>query len=46
MRALGTTTAGARLLAGLFDHVLVDEYQDVNSLQADFVGQLRPGGSG
>ena len=46
VRALGTTAAGGRLLAGLFDHVLVDEYQDVNLLQADFVGQLRPEGRG
>ncbi len=27
----------ARLLRGLFDHVLVDEYQDTNPLQADIV---------
>ena len=46
VRALGTTAAGAHLLAGLFDHVLVDEYQDVNALQADVVAQLRPGGRG
>jgi DNA helicase-2/ATP-dependent DNA helicase PcrA len=29
-----------------FDHVLVDEYQDTNALQADIVSLLRPGGSG
>jgi ATP-dependent DNA helicase UvrD/PcrA len=29
-----------------FDHVLVDEYQDVNRLQADIVLALKPGGSG
>jgi DNA helicase-2/ATP-dependent DNA helicase PcrA len=32
--------AGARL-AGMFDHVLVDEYQDVNTLQVDVVRALR-----
>jgi DNA helicase II / ATP-dependent DNA helicase PcrA len=32
--------AGARL-ASMFDHVLVDEYQDVNALQVDVVGALR-----
>jgi len=34
------------LLAGLFDHVLVDEYQDTNAVQADIVAQLRPDGRG
>ncbi len=34
------------MLSGLFDHVLVDEYQDVNSLQADLVDLLRPRGRG
>ncbi len=33
-------------LAGLFDHVLVDEYQDVNTLQVDIVRLLAPGGRG
>jgi DNA helicase-2/ATP-dependent DNA helicase PcrA len=32
--------AGARL-AAMFDHVLVDEYQDVNALQVDIVEALR-----
>jgi DNA helicase-2/ATP-dependent DNA helicase PcrA len=32
--------AGARL-AAMFDHVLVDEYQDVNTLQVDVVRALR-----
>jgi len=45
-RALGASPPGARLLSGLFDHVLVDEYQDVNNLQADLVSLLRPGGTG
>ena len=29
-----------------FDHVLVDEYQDTNKLQADILHALRPDGSG
>ena len=29
-----------------FDHVLVDEYQDTNKLQADILQALRPDGSG
>lgn len=33
-------------LAGQFDHVLVDEYQDVNGLQVDIVRALRPDGRG
>jgi DNA helicase-2/ATP-dependent DNA helicase PcrA len=36
----------APLFAGMFDHVLVDEYQDVNSLQVDIVKRLRPDGRG
>jgi len=31
-------------LASLFDHVLVDEYQDVNALQVDIVRLLAPAG--
>ncbi len=34
------------LLAGLFDQVLVDEYQDTNALQADILAALRPDGTG
>ncbi|MGH9223257.1 MAG: ATP-dependent helicase [Acidimicrobiales bacterium] len=30
----------------LFDHVLVDEYQDTNTVQADILALLRPGGAG
>ncbi len=38
-------TAGAALRA-LWDHVLVDEYQDVNQVQVDIVRALRPDGTG
>jgi DNA helicase-2/ATP-dependent DNA helicase PcrA len=46
VRALGGSEVGRGVLSGLYDHVLVDEYQDVNALQADLVDLLRPGGSG
>jgi DNA helicase-2/ATP-dependent DNA helicase PcrA len=36
----------AAQVGGRFDHVLVDEYQDVNRLQADIVLALKPGGAG
>ncbi|HVM64313.1 MAG TPA: ATP-dependent helicase [Acidimicrobiales bacterium] len=39
-RALGLECAGA------FEHVLVDEYQDTNAVQADIVAQLCPDGRG
>jgi DNA helicase II / ATP-dependent DNA helicase PcrA len=42
-RALGAVPG---LLPGLFDHVLVDEYQDTNALQADILALLRPDGAG
>jgi DNA helicase II / ATP-dependent DNA helicase PcrA len=43
--ALADPSAGAALRA-LFDAVLVDEYQDVNAVQADIVRLLRPDGRG
>ncbi len=43
--ALVDPAAGAAL-RGLFDAVLVDEYQDVNAVQADIVRLLRPDGEG
>ncbi|MDQ1393832.1 MAG: ATP-dependent helicase UvrD/PcrA [Acidimicrobiaceae bacterium] len=46
LRGIGATTAGAELLAGLWDQVLVDEYQDTNQLQADILALLRPDGTG
>ncbi len=33
-------------IAGRWDHVLVDEYQDVNRVQVDIVAALRPSGHG
>jgi DNA helicase II / ATP-dependent DNA helicase PcrA len=43
--ALADMSAGPALRA-LFDAVLVDEYQDVNAVQADIVRLLRPDGDG
>jgi DNA helicase-2/ATP-dependent DNA helicase PcrA len=36
----------ARHVGGHFDHILVDEYQDTNALQARILRGLRPDGSG
>jgi DNA helicase-2/ATP-dependent DNA helicase PcrA len=33
-------------IAARFDHLLVDEYQDTNSLQAEIALKIRPGGRG
>ena len=33
-------------IVGRFDHLLVDEYQDTNALQAEIVLKLRPRGQG
>ncbi|NHZ90488.1 AAA family ATPase [Massilia sp. CCM 8733] len=33
-------------IGGLFDHVLVDEYQDTNRLQAAILMGMKPGGAG
>jgi len=43
--ALADASAGPAL-RGLFDAVLVDEYQDVNAVQAEIVRLLRPDGTG
>ncbi len=43
--ALADSRAGPAL-RGLFDAALVDEYQDVNAVQAEIVRLLRPDGSG
>jgi DNA helicase II / ATP-dependent DNA helicase PcrA len=45
-RAALADPAAGPALRGLFDAVLVDEYQDVNSVQADIVRLLRPDGTG
>ena len=36
----------AREIGGAFDHILVDEYQDTNRLQAGLLERLKPGGEG
>ena len=43
--ALAEPALGAEI-AARFDHVLVDEYQDTNRIQAEIVFALRPGGHG
>jgi DNA helicase-2/ATP-dependent DNA helicase PcrA len=45
-RGLLADPAGGARVRERFDHVLVDEYQDTNALQADIVGLLRPDGTG
>jgi DNA helicase-2/ATP-dependent DNA helicase PcrA len=40
-RALGRHDVAGPQLGAMFDHVLVDEYQDVNALQVDIVSALR-----
>ena len=36
----------AREVGGAFEHILVDEYQDTNRLQAGILERLKPGGEG
>jgi ATP-dependent DNA helicase UvrD/PcrA len=36
----------ARLIGGRFDHILVDEYQDTNALQAQILLRMKPDGQG
>src|SRR6185312_16235380 len=43
---LMSDAALARRIGELFDHVLVDEYQDTNTLQAEILRRLRPDGRG
>ena len=45
-RALLASEPTRSLVAGRFDHVLVDEYQDTNALQADILACLAPSGEG
>jgi DNA helicase-2/ATP-dependent DNA helicase PcrA len=42
---MGEPALAARVSA-LFDHVLVDEYQDTNALQAEILRRLKPSGRG
>jgi DNA helicase-2/ATP-dependent DNA helicase PcrA len=39
-RALATTAAASAPLSSAFDHLLVDEYQDTNAVQADIVAAM------
>jgi len=41
-RALATSPSTGPQVAQMFDHVLVDEYQDTNALQADILEAMRP----
>ena len=41
-KALATGPQTRDSLASMFDHVLVDEYQDTNALQADILEGMRP----
>ena len=45
-RALLADPTVGPTIQGLWDHVLVDEYQDVNQMQVDIVTALRPDGDG
>ena len=45
-RAALADPAAGPVLRGMFDAVLVDEYQDVNAVQADIVRLLSPDGQG
>ncbi|MGD0376650.1 MAG: ATP-dependent helicase [Streptosporangiaceae bacterium] len=45
-RAALADPAAGETLRGLYDAVLVDEYQDVNTVQADIVRLLQPDGQG
>ncbi len=44
-KALACTPGSGGRVADLFDHVLVDEYQDTNALQADILEGMRPAGT-
>jgi ATP-dependent DNA helicase UvrD/PcrA len=45
-RALLRTDRVGAQVARRFDHVLVDEYQDTNAVQADILAALKPSGEG
>ena len=42
--ALARTPGGGDRAASMFDHILIDEYQDTNALQADILCATRPSG--
>ena len=44
--ALCRHPAAGPAISDRFDHILVDEYQDTNQLQADILAALRPSGDG
>jgi DNA helicase II / ATP-dependent DNA helicase PcrA len=44
-KALAWSDGTRASLAGTFDHILVDEYQDTNALQADILEGMRPEGT-
>jgi DNA helicase-2/ATP-dependent DNA helicase PcrA len=44
-RALATSPSTGPQVAAMFDHILVDEYQDTNALQADILEGMRPEGT-
>ena len=44
-KALACSPQTGPQVAALFDHVLVDEYQDTNALQADILEGMRPAGT-
>jgi DNA helicase-2/ATP-dependent DNA helicase PcrA len=44
--ALARHPAAGREISAMFDHILVDEYQDTNPLQADVLAAMRPDGRG
>ena len=41
-KALAWSDATREPMAAMFDHILVDEYQDTNALQADILEGMRP----
>ena len=45
-RLLMNDVSLASSISERFDHILVDEYQDTNRLQAEILLRMRPGGSG
>ncbi len=44
-KALSASPHTGPQIAAMFDHILVDEYQDTNALQADILEAMRPAGT-